>query len=552
VVGSSQLMEADEVGALACIAETFDTVIAPELARAKGRVVKTSGDGFLAEFASVVDAVSCAVAFQEEMARRSEADAVPPLAYRAGINLGDVILKDGDIFGDGVNVAARLEAMAPAGGLCISEMVWQNLRGEMSHGFRDLGPQQLKNIHRQIRVWSWPDSGAGPGAAQVPFSGPAPSVHATLRIAPLSHSSRDPEAEDFAAGLAHDLGGSLGKIGTLHLTGTRTSGARYVIDGDARTSGRRIRCNIALREPARDTMLWTERFDGNLDDMFDFQDRITEAVVSAVEIELSDGPQVRRWRAEAGSVAAYQMFQDGRAAYKEYARPANARAQRLFRQALEMAPDFLSASVGLARTHIEEAHFRWSEDKQSSLDAARDLIDGVLAIDPEHSAAHAERSHLLMISKDYAGGLLAAELAVAFDPSDADAHNCLSYLRNCAGRYEDALLSSRRAVSLNPSSPGFYLLPMVQAHIALERYDEAVGLAERILAERPLWLTTHALKAIALEGAGRHAAAATAVRDMLAINARFTIGGWKRLLHRPDDTTVPRQEALLKAAGLPE
>jgi tetratricopeptide (TPR) repeat protein len=328
--------------------------------------------------------------------------------------------------------------------------------------------------------------------------------------------------------------------------------ATYVITGNLRTANGQIRCNLTLRNTQTDDTLWTQRFDGALAEGFDLQDRITDALIGAVEIEVSDGLQARRWRAEAGNADAYDLFRDGRAAYKDYARPANLRARKQFEQALTLAPGFLSAAVGLARTHIEDATFGWSNDRERSLTHARDALDGVLSINPDHSAAHAERSHLLMVSGEYFEGLLAAELAVALDPDDAEAHNCRAYLLNCIGRYRDALASVQRSLALNPSGPEFYLQPMLYARLALGQYEDAISIADRILERRTKWLTAHALKIAALEGAGRHDDAVLAVNTLHGIRARFGISDWRKILQNPTEAAIPRMAGFLKQAGMPD
>jgi adenylate cyclase len=554
IVGYSRLMENDELGVLARQAVQYEAHISPHIAEFNGRVVKTTGDGFLAEFPSVVDAVNCAVAFQGALetaeASRNGADRI---RYRTGINIGDIILQGDDIFGDGVNVAARLEAIAPPGGLCISELVWQNLRGGLSDAFQDIGPQSFKNIDRRIRAWKWPpDEGA---VTATPTGGPLAAPGIRLAVCDLKCGARDSGAADFAEGLVSDLIVTLGKLDTLDVVRAGADprgGARYVLEGNVRTSGARVRCNMILREVETGASLWAERFDGSLEDVFPFQDEIIETVVSGIEIELSDGQQVRRWRHEAGDSHAYEAFLQGRAAYKEYSRPGIARARDLFLAALESAPGFHSAAVGLARTHIEDASFGWAEVKSESFFRAREILEAVLAIEPEHPAAHAEMAHLRMRSGDYQSGLLESELAVALDPNDAEAFAVLSFVLNCIGRHDDAIHNARRALSLNPGSPEFYIIPIADACIALGRHSEAAGLADQILARRPKWLMVHAIRALALDGAGRGEAAVRAVTAMRLLNPRFTISRWRGSLHNPELPHVAACVARLKTLGLPD
>ena len=468
MVGYSRLMAADETGTIERQKAYRKSLIDPMIAKYGGRIVKTTGDGVLVEFGSVVDAVQCALNVQQAMVE-SEASvkAEVRIAYRVGINLGDIVIDGEDILGDGVNLAARLEAIAPPDGLCISDMVRQNLRGELSMHFEDIGEQSLKNFDRRIRVWRWPASdGQRSSTAGNVTSEPVESLPPAIEVLPFDIHSHDPDHRSYAEGFAEDIATAISKLDTLRVisagTGEGSSGAHYRIGGSMRVSGKRLRCNVQLLEIADGVHLWAEKFDGLVEEIFDFQDRITEEVVAALEVELSEGQQVRTWRREAGDALAYEAFLKGRAAYKEYSRPGNARARAAFETALERSPSFLSAAVGLARTHIEDATFDWSADQHVSLNEARQILSGVFAIDPDHASAHTELSHALMVESDYAAARLEAELAVALDPNNADAHQCLAHILICLELPEEALSSARRAISLNPGMPEFYLVAMAE------------------------------------------------------------------------------------------
>ena len=285
--------------------------------------------------------------------------------------------------------------------------------------------------------------------------------------------------------------------------------------------------------------------------IFDFQDHITDQVVSALEIELTEGQQVKHWRREAGDPAAYADFQMGRAAYKEYSRPGNARARAAYEAALDRSPTFLSAATGLARTHIEDAAYGWSTDRDQSLQEARRLLDGIIAIDPDHASAHMELAHILMVEYDVPASRLEAELAVALDPNSADAHQTLAHVLVSLGLPEEALRSSRRAISLNPGTPEFYLIAMAEAFVALERYQEAVAVSDKIIAKRPAWIMARILKVLALQGMGKESEARAEVQNLLEISPRFTADRWRRIIFYPDRPDVPDLIERLVSVGLP-
>jgi len=556
MVGYSRLMEADESGTITRQKVHRENFIDPQIDRYTGRIVKTMGDGLLAEFPSVVDAVDCALAFQSALSDEEQnISEEQRILYRAGINLGDIVIDGEDILGDGVNVAARLEAIAPPGGLCVSDMVRQNLRGAVGESFEDMGEQNLKNIERKVRVWRWP---AVDGGQASPSRNAAAeneeNLPPTIAVLPFETLSSDPDHRFYAEGFAEDIATAISKLDTLRVVSSETtkdSAARYNVEGSVQVSGSRIRCNVQLIETADGHHLWAAKFDGLVEEIFDFQDRITEEVVAGLEVELTEGEQVRLWRREAGVPLAYEDFLQGRAAYKEYSRPGNARARVAYEAALDRSPTFLSAAAGLARTHIEDATFGWSAVRDDSLQEARRVLDGVFAIEPNHASAHMELAHALMVKGEFAAARLESELAVALDPNNADAHNVLTYNLICLELPEEALRSARRAISLNPGAPEFYFIAMAEAFIALERYQEAFAVSERIIAKRPAWIMARISNVLALHGLGKEEEAREAVRSLLEISPNFTAGRWHRFIFYPDRPDIPKLIERLVSAGLP-
>ncbi len=554
MVGYSRLMGADESGTIARHKRHREAFIDPQIARYAGRIVKTTGDGLLADFPSVVDAVDCALAFQSALAdEEHDTPEEKRVVYRAGINLGDIVFDGEDILGDGVNVAARLEAIAPPAGLCVSDVVRQNLRGAVGESFEDMGEQSLKNIDRKVRVWRWP-------AADLDRAGPsrdATAEHAenlppAIEVQPFETLSPEADHRLHAEGFAVDIATAISKLDTLRVVSAgHGDGAGYHVKGSVRIAGSRIRCNVQLIEVADGHHLWSEKFDGQVDEIFEFQDHITNQVVAALEVELSEGQQVKRWRRESGDPSAYEDFLKARAAYKEYSRSGNARARTAYEAVLGRSPTFHSAAVGLARCHIEDATFGWSSDPDESLRQARSKLDGVLAMDPDHPSVHVERGHALMIEGDFPAARLEMELGVALDPDNADAHDALARVLVCLELPDEALRSARRAISLNPSAPEFYFITMADAFILLGRYREALAVAERIVAKRPTWIMARILNVMALHGLGKEAEAREVVRSLLEISPSFTAERWLRVIAYRDRADVPDLVERLVSAGLP-
>jgi TolB-like protein/class 3 adenylate cyclase len=371
VVGYSRLMGLDEVGTARTLRE-HRAVSDALVTKHGGRIVKTTGDGALIEFPSVVDAVECAVAVQAVMAERN--DAVPHerrMHYRIGINLGDILIEGDDILGDGVNVAARLEGIAAPGGICISSSAYEQVVGKVAVEFADLGEQRLKNINRPVRVYAaklGDRLGVGTPAALNPVPDAKKSLSLpgkpSVAVLPFQNMSGDPEQEYFADGVAEDVLTTLAKTPELLVIARNSSfafrgqtkdvreigrmlGVRYVLEGSVRKAGNRVRLVAQLIDCADGAHVWADRFEGNLDDVFELQDRITQDIVVAVETRLKFGNQAAVWRKGSGSPLAYEHFLKGRKLYDNFAKHTHAEAKLQFEQALEINPGFSHANYML-------------------------------------------------------------------------------------------------------------------------------------------------------------------------------------------------------------
>jgi len=570
MVGYSRLMGADAAGTVMRQKANRKELIDPAIKSHHGRIFKVTGDGFFVEFSSIVDAVKCAVEIQRIIeAKQVDVPKDRRIYYRIGINLGEIIEDEGDIFGDGVNVAARIEGLAPPGGLCVADTVQENLRSQLDISFEDLGEQTLKNIERRVRVWKWSDISSP--MVKEPASGTRLSSkdgRTSIAVLPFMNLTSTPGHEHLADGITEDLTTELSKIDSLYIV-SRTSasayksktiratqigeelGADYIIEGSVQTAGNSVRINAQLVETRSGGHLWAEKFDGSLDAILQFQDRITQKVVSALEVRFSEGEQVRLWRDEAADARAYEHFLRGRAYYKEYSRAGSARAKPQFQSALEITPRFVSALVGLARTHIEDATYGWSASREGSLAEAKRLLDTALSMNERHAAAHAELAHFLMISGDYEAARKQAQHATSIDPNSAEAQNVTAFIFLCLNLPGEALRYARNAIRLNPGAPEFYLTVMADAYVMLRRYEEALALLKRILARRPSWIMARASAAICHEAMGRHDEAHKIAMDILEMSPSFSVGRWRRCLLNPDRADTNESARMLEAAGLP-
>jgi len=369
VVGYSRLIRADEEGTIAALKTLRSDLIDPKIAEHHGRIVKLMGDGMLAEFPSVVDAVRAAVETQQAVAEHNAS--LPEdrwIEFRVGINLGDVVIDGDDIQGDGVNIAARLEGMAEPGGICISGKVYEEVRDRIDVPLEDLGEQAVKNIDRPVRVWRWLAGDgaalAGPIEATLPL--PLPDKP-SIAVLPFDNVSGDPDQEFFADGIAEDIITQLSKFRSLFVIARNSSfsfkgqaldikevgqklGVRYVVEGSVRRAGNRVRITAQLIDAVADAHLWAERYDRELDDIFAVQDEVTQAIVTAIEPTLGSAELERARRVPTGKLDAWEAFQRGLWHVFRYKRDDNAKAQEFFRRATGIDGGFAPAHAGLAYT----------------------------------------------------------------------------------------------------------------------------------------------------------------------------------------------------------
>ncbi len=387
VAGYSRLMGADEEGTLARLKAVRKTVFDPAIASHRGRIVKTTGDGMLVEFASAVDAARCSVEVQRAIAaQNADVSQDVRIEFRIGVHLGDIIIDDNDIFGDGVNIAARLEGIAEPGGVCISDDAYRQIRGKVEIAWDDLGPQTLKNIAEPMRAWRF--QLGGQGAAKLQPSSPSTRDSLTLpdkpsiAVLPFQNMSGDPEQEYFADGMVEDIITGLSRSRSLFVIARNSTftykgkavdikqvgrelGVRYVLEGSVRKVGNRVRITGQLIEAATGTHLWADRFDGVPDDIFDLQDRVTTSVIGAILPHVERAEIERAQRKPTESLHAYDYYLRALAASYRYSREANLEVMELTRTASQIDPDFALSYALAAFSLSNRKAFGWSTDVNS-------------------------------------------------------------------------------------------------------------------------------------------------------------------------------------------
>jgi adenylate cyclase len=494
-------MGVDEEGTHARLRGHLREAIEPKIAEHRGRIVKNTGDGFLAEFASVVDAVRCAVEMQRGMADRNAG--TPPekrIEFRVGINLGDVIVEEHDIFGDGVNVAARLEGLAEPGGVCVSRVVRDQVRDRVDYPFEDLGEQQVKNIARPVRVYRVRDAAAPnipPPAA--PASLPLPDKP-SIAVLPFANMSGDPEQEYFADGMVEEIITAIARFPWLLVIArnstfvykgkpidvkqvARELGVRYVLEGSVRKAGNRVRITGQLINTTTAAHIWADRFDGALDDIFELQDRIATGVINAIEPKLRLAEMDRAIRKPTESLDAYDLYLRAVAENNKRTKEGLAEAVRWARRALELDPGYAPAMARLAQTLSMQRVRRWippsGPEVEEGIRMARQAI--AAAGNDQWALIYAGLA-LANLTQDYDAALAAIDRAIALNPNFALAYGqralVLSYLHD---RADEAVASAEQALSLSPFDPGMFsaLMALAVAHLGAGRYEAALPWAQR-------------------------------------------------------------------------
>lgn len=538
VVGYSQLMAADEEGTLARLRTCLSENVNPAIAGHNGRVVKEMGDGVLAEFASVVDAVRCAVAVQEAVAAANEGKpADRALIFRIGVNLGDIIAEDGDIFGDGVNIAARLEALADPGGIVISGDAWNQVRGKLDFGFEALGPQNLKNIPEPVPAYRVTTGGMRPAPkaskkggrlvllaatavlAAVAVAGfylapqlqtveaPATAertIQKSIAVLPFDNMSDDPEQEYFADGMAEDIITDLSKISGLLVIARNSSfaykgqspdirvvgrelGVGFVLEGSVRKAGGRIRINVQLIDASSGHHVWAERYDREEKDIFDLQDEVRAKIVGELAVTLTPDEEERLAHRLTGSPEAYDLWLRGRRFESFFTKEANLESRQLFERAIELDPDFAAAYASLGTAYSLAAESSWIPDPPAGFAKALELTEKAVALDETLPQAHWALARVMSRGHMFDGerAIDALKIAIRLDPNYADAYGLMANTMNISGLSAEALPSIEQAMRLNPRYPFWYLFVKGRSQYMLGHYEEAAENFEKALEKNP-------------------------------------------------------------------
>ena len=571
VAGYSRLMGADEEGTLARLKAIRKAIADPAIASHRGRIVKTTGDGMLVEFASAVDAVRCAVEVQRSMAEQNAA--LPEdqrIEFRVGIHVGDIIFDDNDIFGDGVNIAARLEGIAEAGGVCMSDDAYRQIRGKVEIACDDLGPQTLKNIAEPMRAWRVRLGGQGVKAPSGSPAGQAPDKP-SIAVLPFQNMSGDPEQEYFADGLTEDIITELAHTSSMSVIARNSAfvykgkavdvkqvgrdlGTRYVLEGSVRRINQRVRVTAQLVETATGRHLWAEKYDRDLADIFEIQDEITRSVVGSTQCQVvfsegalaerSERPDFRTWDlAKRGWKEIYGLTLESLAAAREIAG-----------ELTRIDPSFAKGHQLLAAATYHLALMGFSSKPREMLEAALQSIQKAIRLDDADEYSHWILGGILGQGLGHHDkAIVAYRRALELNPNFLVAYGSLGTVLALAGRAEESIRNSQICIRLNPREPGnfFRFSGLALAYFVAQDYAKVREWSEKAVQRKRDWWQGHALLSVSCALLDEQGEARAAVDDWLLAIPSATMSNLPPLPFR-NATNTERFRDGLRKAGLPE
>jgi adenylate cyclase len=570
VVGYSRLMAADEESTLATL-NACRQVIEDVIARYHGRIFGTAGDSVIAEFASAVEAVRAAVAIQHDIERQNAG--LPELRrmlFRVGVNLGDVMVGGDDLFGDGVNVAARLEAMAEPGGICVSGTVYDQIRNKVDVSFDDLGERSLKNIGYPVRVFrvrleraADPEPLLERPAVKAPSR---PSALPSIAVLPFANFGGDPEQDYFADGLTEDLITELSRFQELHVIARnsvmtykgkpvrvqevgRDLGVRYVLEGGVRKAGGRVRITAQLIDAASGHHLWAERFDRDLADIFAVQDEVTSRIVATLAGKLAESERRRARSGQTENLEAYDCVLRGRELWERFTPEDNREARRLYEKAIELDPDYARAYASLAWTYLTDHNERWACAEDQPLERALEIARRGVVANPASHSNHLALGQVCLSKSLHDEALEALQTAIALNPNDADGYVFLANALSFAGRPDEAIELIEKAQRLNPAAPRWYAWNLGAALYLARRYDDVVSALRK---GTPLSAMAYRWLAAAYGQLGREQDAKAAAEEYLKRRPDFSFAAHLEILPFRRAQDRKHYAEGLRKAGFPE
>jgi len=589
VKGYSRLMGEDDKATVRTIT-AYREVITEIVQKHRGRVVDSPGDNILAEFASVIDAVGSAVEIQEELeTRNAELPEDRKMEFRIGINLGDVIQEGERIYGDGVNVAARVESLADPGGICVSGTVFDQIESKLPLGYEYLGEQSVKNISKPVRIYkalmdpeavgkvigekrAEPRRGQRVALAVVTvlllivgglliwrvaspplevasvekMAFPLPD-RPSIAVLPFDNLSQDPKQEYFSDGLTEEIISTLSKVPKLFVIARNSTftykgkpvkvqqvaeelGVRYVLEGSVRRAGDKIRITAQLIDALSGNHLWADKYDRNLDDIFAIQDEITKRIITAMQVKLTEGEQARAVARGTDNLEAYLKHLQANELLHQINIESNALARQLAEEAIALDPEYAMAYKALGQSHMLDIWLGTTKSRKASMANAMELVHKAIVLDDSFAEAHALLGYLYTMTRQYDKGIAEAEKAVALNPNSAESHMRLGKTLSFAGRWEKSIPEYKKAIRLNPIPQNIYFYSLGLSYCYTGQYEEAIEWCEKAIREAPDSLYARIMMTVVYSQSGRLDEARAQAAEVLRIQPKFTVkrGAYKR------------------------
>ncbi|MFC1534385.1 tetratricopeptide repeat protein [Thermodesulfobacteriota bacterium] len=566
VVGYSRLMGQDEAGTVKTIT-IYREVMSELIKQHRGRVIDSLGDNLLAEFSSVVDAVQCAVAVQKELKTRNEE--LPEnrrMEFRIGINLGDVIEEGERIYGDGVNIAARLEALAEPGGICISKTAFDQIETKLPLGYEYLGEQTVKNIAKPVGAYHVLMEPRVTVAGKEKKELPLPD-EPSIAVLPFANISGDPEQEYFSDGLTDEIITAISKISNIIVIARNSTfaykgkpvkiqqvgnefGVRYVLQGSVRKAGERVRITAQLIDAFTEHHLWADRYDRNLEDIFALQDEITIKILTALRVKLTEGEQARVYDRGTSNLDCFMKMLEGNSYFLRFNKDGNTLARQLYEEAIGLDSENPGAYVMLAWTHLMDLWYDWGKSPGESLQLASELAQKALTFDDTQDSAHSLLGNIYLMTRQHEKAIAELERAVALNPNGADAYAHLAHALIYIGQPSEAISNLQKAIRLNPMPPDWYLTFLAQAYRQTGQYEEAITILHKVLNRNPDNLSAHIGLAAVFSMAGLDDEASAAAAEVLRINPKFSLEHFAKTLPFKNPADTEQAIDALRKAGL--
>jgi adenylate cyclase len=608
----SRLMAEDETSTVKTIA-TYREIMSSLIKQHRGRVVDSTGDNVLAEFSSVVDAVQCAVAVQNEIqTRNAELAENRRMEFRIGINLGDVIDEDDRIYGDGVNIAARLESLADPGGICVSKTAFDQIETKLPLGYEYLGEQSVKNIPKPVgayRVLMKPDA-AGKVIGEKRFLGrysrrtamtaiiilaivaggligwniylqqskkvepasvekmafPLPDKP-SIAVLPFENLSGDPKQDYLCDGLTDQISSTLSRFRTLFVISSSSTstykgkpvkiqkvaedlGVKYVLEGSVQSSADRIRITAQLIDATTGHHIWSQRYDREQKDIFAIQDDITLEITKALQADIMSGEQARIWtKNSTTNLEAWEKWLQGDEYFFRFTKEDNATARRLFEEVIVLDPEYAFAYVMLGWTYYMDARFGWVDSRAESIKMADKYAQKGMELNDTLDNAHLLMGSVYFLQGQHEKAIAEVERAIALNPNGANNYNGLAMMVGALGRWDESIQLAKKAIRLRPFAPAFYYYTLGRAYFMTGQLDESITPVKKAINVSPNYLPAHVLLAACYSSLDRHAEAAAAADEVLRINPQFTLEAYAKIMNFKK-ADIERYLAALRKAGL--